>query len=168
LLLILFSANESQAQVISKDNLLRKEVNDYGQVRVTIENPGVRKIYDLSGIVSVTSVKDNIVNITLSPLTVEWFILQDYDYKIIERVDYKSVITASDIKQAMVWENYPSYTQYDSIMRSFASLHTSLCRLDTIGISINGRLVLALKISDNVSADEDEPEAFLLFIDSRR
>jgi hypothetical protein len=45
-------------------------------------------------------------------------------------------------------------------MRSFASLYPSLCRLDTIGTSIYGKLVLALKISDNAKTDEDEPEVF--------
>jgi len=35
-----------------------------------------------------------------------------------------------------------------------------LCRLDTIGTSINGKLVLALKISVNAAVDEDKPEVF--------
>ena len=50
--------------------------------------------------------------------------------------------------------------QYDSIMQSFLSLYPSICHLDTIGTSINGKLILALKISDNASIDEDEPEVF--------
>jgi hypothetical protein len=45
-------------------------------------------------------------------------------------------------------------------MRSLASRYPSLCRLDTIGISNYGKLVLVLKLSDNVSDDEDEPEVF--------
>jgi hypothetical protein len=45
-------------------------------------------------------------------------------------------------------------------MQSFATTYPSLCRLDTIGISIYGKLVLALKISDNVQTDEPEPEVF--------
>ncbi len=35
-----------------------------------------------------------------------------------------------------------------------------MCHLDTIGTSINGKLVLALKISDNHGTDETEPEVF--------
>jgi hypothetical protein len=60
----------------------------------------------------------------------------------------------------MEWESYPSYIQYDSIMQSFRTLYPLLCDVDTIGTSINGKLILVLKISDNVSADEDEPETF--------
>jgi hypothetical protein len=40
------------------------------------------------------------------------------------------------------------------------SLYPSLCRIDTIGRSNYGKLILALKISDNVSLDEEEPEVF--------
>jgi hypothetical protein len=160
LFLIAFSAHESNAQITSGDKLLRKEISDFGQARITIRNPGIRKVNELSEIVSVTSVRADIVSITLSPLTVEWFLLQNYDFKIIEKVDSKSVITAGDIKQAMEWDRYPSYTQYDSIMQSFVRLYPSLCHLDTIGTSVKGKLVLALKISDNASVQEDEPEAF--------
>lgn len=160
LFLIPVSLFEGLAQLTSNDSLLLKEVSEYGQARITLQHPGIRKINELTEIVSITSVKDKTVAITLSPLTAEWFIHQGYDYKIVKRVDYKFVITSEDIKQAMEWETYPSYTQYDSIMRSFVILHPSLCLLDTIGTSIRGKLVLALKISDNVSLDEDEPQVF--------
>ena len=61
----------------------------------------------------------------------------------------RDLVSARSITQAMQWDNYPTYSQYDSIMQSFATLYPSLCRLDTIGTSVNGKLVLALKISDN-------------------
>ena len=45
-------------------------------------------------------------------------------------------------------------------MQSFIKRYPSLCHLDTIGTSVNGKLVLALKISDNAAVDEDKPEVF--------
>jgi hypothetical protein len=60
----------------------------------------------------------------------------------------------------MEWAKYPTYAQYDSIMQSFASLYPALCHLDTIGTTNYGKLVLALKISDNPLSDEEEPETF--------
>lgn len=56
------------------------------------------------------------------------------------------------------WNTYPTYPQYDSVMHAFATAYPSLCRLDTIGSTPGGRQLLAVKISDNVSADEAEPE----------
>ena len=38
--------------------------------------------------------------------------------------------------------------------------YPSLCRLDTIGTSINGKLVLALRISNNPGAAATKPEVF--------
>jgi len=162
LIMILFSLalTDSRAQETRTDNLLREEVIRYGQARVKVSFKGTAEINDLSEYVSVSSVSDNNAEIVLSPLTVEWFISRKYDYVIIERPDSKSIITAHDVIHAMEWDSYPTFTQYDSIMRSFAQLYPSLCLLDTIGTSIYGKLILVVKISDNVNEDEDEPEVF--------
>jgi hypothetical protein len=60
----------------------------------------------------------------------------------------------------MNWDKYPTYLQYDSIMQSFSKIYPSLCSLDTIGTSVNGKLVLALKISANAASNENKPEVF--------
>jgi hypothetical protein len=164
LIIILFLLHSVAFQCLSqnsdKDNLLRSEVNQYGQARVNIPFPGIREVNALSGNVSVSSVRKNSVEIVLSPLTVEWFISQKFDYKILKRPDIKGIITSSDVKQAMEWESYPTYSQYDSIMQSFSTLYPSLCHLDTIGKTNYDKYVLVLKISDNPNIDEQEPETF--------
>jgi hypothetical protein len=149
-----------QSQETVKDSLLTELVTRFGQARVKIPNPGIRIVNDLTKMVSISSVNKGIVEIVLSPLTVRWFISQKFDYEIIEQQDSKSIIAASDIKQAMEWDSYPTYLQYVTIMQDFSSLYPSLCRLDTVGTSVYGKLVLALKISDNAVIDEDEPQVF--------
>lgn len=147
-------------QNINNNSKLRYLVSQYGQAEVTIPYTDNRTLDTLSRNVSILSVENKTVCISLSPLTVEWFILQELDYQLIDKPDAKSVISASNVKQAMEWDKYPTYSQYDSIMQRFSTLYPALCHLDTIGKSINGKLVLALKISDNVAIDEDEPEVF--------
>jgi hypothetical protein len=164
-LLILFFIFSSSVQFCfsqnrSDDEKLRRIVLEKSQAEVTIPNPGIREIDKLTRELSINSVKGKEVQIVLSPLTVEWFISQGFDYHIIERIDSKGIISSMTMSQAMEWESYPSYTQYDSIMRYFAAVYPSLCLLDTIGTSVNGKLVLALKISDNCSINETEPEVF--------
>jgi hypothetical protein len=56
------------------------------------------------------------------------------------------------------WDEYPSYSEYLNLMSGFADNYPELCLLDTIGQSIEGRLLLAVKISDNVTQKEAEPE----------
>jgi hypothetical protein len=147
-------------QNLSNDERLRDIISRSGEAVVTIPYPDNISLDDLTRKVSIISVKNKRVHISLSPLSVEWFIRQKFNYLITERTDSKSIISALIISQAMEWESYPSYTQYDSIMQSFKALYPALCHLDTIGTSVNGKLVLALKISDNAADDEDEPEVF--------
>ena len=148
------------SQDASYDEKLRHVISREGQAEVIIANPGTRSIDRLSRAVSIRSVNRKSVKIILSPLTVEWFLSERYDYQISEQSDNKGVIHSGNMPEAMEWESYPSYTQYDSIMRFFASNYPSLCRLDTIGTSVRGKLIMVLKISDNCNTDESEPEVF--------
>jgi hypothetical protein len=148
------------SQDLRQDNKLLEEVARYGQAEVMIAYPGRAAIDRLTRKVSITSVRDKEVFITLSPVTAGWFISRKFDYRIIERKDSKNIVTATSLKEATDWESYPSYTDYVAIMEAFASNYPSLCRLETIGTSIYGKLVLALKISDNVQTDEPEPDVF--------
>lgn len=150
----------STAQEPERDDLLKKIVGNFGQVTVSMPFPGSRDMDVLTRNVSVSSRRDNKLEIVLSPLTVEWFISRKYDYRILENDGIKGIITAGTTKQAMEWDSYPAYVQYDSIMQSFVALYPQICHLDTIGTTNYGKIVMALKISDNPLTDEDEPEVF--------
>lgn len=78
-----------------------------------------------------------------------------------EQLMPKIVNMASTVSQMASWDRYPTYSTYVEMMQLFASQYPSICRLDTIGTSIEGRLILCVKISDNVAQDEaSEPEFF--------
>lgn len=143
-----------------QDLKLREEISEYGQAEVIIPWPGRESIDIITRNVSIISVKGDKVSISLSPATVNWFTAQKFSYSIVQRPETKGIITAQNISQAMDWQSYPSYSDYLAIMQNFASTYPSICDLDTIGTSINGRLVLVLKISDNVKVGEDEPSVF--------
>jgi hypothetical protein len=69
---------------------------------------------------------------------------------------HKMANTASELKKA--WDSYPSYTAYIDLMNSYATNFPSLCSIHQIGTSAEGREILFVKISDNVSTKEAEPE----------
>lgn len=58
------------------------------------------------------------------------------------------------------WDAYPKYSEYVAKMQYWAATYPSLCTLQSIGTTANGRELYVLKISDNASADETEPEFF--------
>lgn len=68
---------------------------------------------------------------------------------------------ASSAKEAKEWDTYPTYDAYVEMMLQFAEDYPELCLVDTIGYSVENRLILVLKISDNVTTNDlDEPDFF--------
>ena len=63
---------------------------------------------------------------------------------------------ALDLSEAKSFQKYPTYEHYLQMMQDFASDYPAICRLDTFGTTEEGRLLLALKISDQVETDEAE------------
>lgn len=158
--LLIICALNSYTQNLTDDNFLRETVALSGQARVTIPLAGRDLLNYMSRNFSVTGVKEGRIEMVLSPLTLDHFLSLKTEYRIVKVPDARSLYALPGVSKAGKWESYPTYTRYDSIMQSFPALYPSLCDLDTIGTSINGRLVLVLKISDNVSEDEDEPAVF--------
>jgi len=78
----------------------------------------------------------------------------NYDYYITP----KAVSMATTVAQMASWDRYPTHAVYVQMMQNFVANYPSLCRLDTIGTSINGWPIICVVISDNIGADEDEPE----------
>lgn len=57
---------------------------------------------------------------------------------------------------------YKSYSEAVAELNSLASTYPSLTQLTSIGTSIEGRDIWALKISDNAAVDENEPEVLIM------
>lgn len=70
----------------------------------------------------------------------------------------RALTMATSIEEMQNWDKYPTYEVYVEMMQKFAQDYPNICKLDTIGFSTEGRLLLAVKISDNVNIDEAEPE----------
>jgi len=153
-------AGRGYSQIISDNGKLLKTVAERGQAEVVIKVRGFDDIRRLSRDYSIRSAGENEVSLLLSPLTAGLFVSEGRSYLLREEPVIKGERTAVSMAEAMEWDTYPTFTQYDSILRSFSSLYPSLCRLDTIGMSVNGKAVFVLKISDNCQTDEPEPEVF--------
>ncbi|MDP4222974.1 MAG: M14 family zinc carboxypeptidase, partial [Bacteroidota bacterium] len=160
LLLLSFLFQFSFSQEAWDHKILLERIAKKGQAEVSIPYQGQKETDVLTRNVSIRSVRNNRIYIVLSSRDAEWFISKKYKYSIIEREEAKGIRSASSVSEAMQWESYPTYTQYDSIMRAFASEYPTLCRLDTIGTSIRGRLVLVLKITGNTGTGDYKPPVF--------
>ena len=57
---------------------------------------------------------------------------------------------------------YHTYSEALAEMSAYAASYPSIARLDTIGMSLEGRPIVAIEISDQVGIDESEPEALIV------
>ncbi len=61
------------------------------------------------------------------------------------------------ILSTQAFDAYPSYPEYEQAMAQFQTSYPQLCRLVNLGTLPSGRKILALKISDSVNTEENEP-----------
>ena len=65
---------------------------------------------------------------------------------------------ARNLTDVLEWDSYPDYNTYLDLMNQFAVDYPSICNIEKIGVSIEGRDILVARISDNAGVDEAEPE----------
>ena len=71
----------------------------------------------------------------------------------------KALMMASDSATMSDWMHYPTYDYYVEMMQRYAERYPQLCRLDTIGTSVRGRLILCVRLT-NENATGVKPEVF--------
>jgi len=57
---------------------------------------------------------------------------------------------------------YHTYDQVYAVLDSFAQEYPGICRLDTLGFSVQGRAIWAMRVTDNPGVEENEPEIRLI------
>jgi len=72
----------------------------------------------------------------------------------------KALTMATTIAQMANWDRYPTYEVYRAMMKKFEQDYPTLCKLDSIGTTVQGRKLYVVKISNNVLEEEAEPDFF--------
>jgi hypothetical protein len=141
--------------------------NKWGEIYFKFRVGSDVELNQLTRIISIDNYSDHNVFAYASRKQFSDFLIYDYEVTILPNPG--GLLSEKDLspdpgsgsgKGNSVWNYYPTYQQYLDTMYYYASAYPSLCRLDTIGTSVQGRLILALKISDNVDVEEAEPEFF--------
>ena len=57
---------------------------------------------------------------------------------------------------------YHTFAEMEAELDALALAYPSRARIDTLGASVQGRSIRAIKISDNAAVDEDEPEVLIM------
>jgi hypothetical protein len=157
----MLSVKAGYGQFTAAGDDIREAVRKFGQAEVIIVYPGFKAMSDLASRFSVSSCDGKEARLCLSDRDEEAFIASGIAYKLVIPPEQKGFYTATSVSDAMLWQSYPTWPHYDTIMHQLAERWPDVCLLDTIGFSLMGRAVLALKISDNPAVDEPEPGVML-------
>jgi len=160
LVIILFVMYPVYGQPGNQASEAAKYLEERGEVNLKIINSDPQLINKLSEILSVVNVNGNVVTCNANRDEFIKFLALGKEYIVIPPAgyyykpgEYKGVVED--------WLTYPTYEEYDSLMHAFAIKYPDICKIDTIGYSVENRLLLGVKISDNVTERENEPETFL-------
>ncbi len=143
---------------------LVEQVNKQGEAYILIKLPKDKKTqYRLNKIVSIdrSSISKDYAYAYVSKNRLDDFQKLGLEYRLQTHPSLKLAASmCADLSGVKNWNCYPTYQQYLDLMSEFATNYPNLCLLDTIGTSTDGRLVLSVKISDNVGQNEEEPAFF--------
>jgi len=113
--------------------------------------------------VSIDNVKGDTVYAYANQQELDAFLKLGYKVEMLPHpssLNAKAIVMATTIEEMAGWDRYPTYEVYRAMVKKFEADYPTLCKLDSIGTTVQGRKLYVLKISDNVESDESEPEVF--------
>uniref|UniRef100_UPI003752164B M14 family zinc carboxypeptidase n=1 Tax=Flavobacterium sp. TaxID=239 RepID=UPI003752164B len=166
LLTILFSSTlfAQKSSSLEKANRYLKEK---GEVIFTFKAISKAQFYEINNIISVSH-----KHVDENNLEVEAYANKDQFKKFltyglnfeVSTSDNEIPLDSNTYKATAAWDTtwdaYPKYSEYVAKMNYWATTYPNLCTLQNIGATPNGRALYVLKISDNATSDETEPEFF--------
>jgi hypothetical protein len=115
----------------------------------------------ITTLVSIDNYENGTVTAYANEQQLEQFKTLDYKYKVLPHPSAgKAINMAATTAEMANWDRYPTYDVYIEMMNQFETNYPDLCQVVNIGTSVNGRALLAVKISDNAAQHEAEPEIF--------
>ena len=159
LLSVLFSVFLS-AQNTKEENKVRETLKHRGEAMILV-HATQDDMNHLGQVVSIDAKKGDQWLCYVNEKEFGKFLTLNLPYQAyIEDNQSKAITMANTVSQMSSWNRYPTYEVYDSMMRGFAATYPNLCKLDTIGTTTRGRLLLCLKLSSNVNQTQDKPKFF--------
>lgn len=150
--------------VFSQENVLvNKQLAFNGEAYLLLKNISPHKIQHIGRHISVDKYDANLqtAKVYVNREDFDWLSRQGISYKYLTHPGMLArPLMAYNVESMKNWDAYPTYPVYLQMMSDFAAKYPDLCKVDTIGKSVNGRWLLALKISDFVATDEPETEFF--------
>jgi len=70
----------------------------------------------------------------------------------------RAITMATTVAEMANWDRYPTYNVYNQLMAKFVTDYPNLCKLDTVGKSVQNRNILALTVTADIHNPKPKPE----------
>lgn len=139
-------------------NKIKNILNQRGEAKILVK-ASENKLEELSFFTSIDRKIKNEYLVYVNEKQFNNFLTLGLEYRLYQdEKQEKQLNVATTIEQMQSWDRYPSYQVYVDLMQNLAQDFPNICKLDTIGYSVENRLILSLKIHDN--ATENAPKFF--------
>src|SRR5574344_743764 len=157
IILLLFCINlNAQSELTKAKSILENK----GEVKILVDTKN-NSLTSLSRIVCLAKkTSDSTWLAFANKKQLDRVVDSNIQFKVFNENTLKSILVATDTSQMSSWNRYPTYSTYLTMMKSFANNYPNICRLDTIGYTVNNRLLLCLIISNNPNVNQDKPKFF--------
>lgn len=144
------------------------EIASAGAITVAVEIADRSDIARLTRLVSIENVRGNVARAVVTPEQLQELGAEGWRFTVVPaelKVDPAGMCGdgwADDADRS--WSCYPSYQQYEDLLRRFVADHPDLCQLVDLGPTANivrPHRLWALIVSDNPTQEENEPEVLL-------
>ncbi len=117
------------------------------------------ELLEITKVISIDNVIGDTVYAYANDNTIIDFKKLNYTYEILPHPgNLISPKMSTDKADITTWDVYPTYTDYVDMMYQFEADYPSICQVVNIGATNQGRALLYIKISDNVTSEEYESE----------
>jgi len=139
----------------------QKQIDRYHDVYFKFPIHSKTELRNLPKFISIDNLKNDTVFAYIHKINFKKLIDLRIPFLVVPKTKGAKPLTmAASVSEMANWDRYPTYDVYVQMLQEMANNYPNICRLDTIGFSQEGRLILVLKISDNPDLDEAEPEIF--------
>jgi hypothetical protein len=139
-------------------NKVKDILNQRGEAKILVK-ASENKLEELSLFTSIDCKIENEYLVYVNEKQFSNFLTLGLDYRLYqEEKQEKQINVATTIEQMQSWDRYPSYQVYVDLMQKLSQDFPNICKLDTIGYSVENRLILSLKIYNNIT--ENAPKFF--------
>lgn len=160
ILSVLLPCNSFTQNNSSEKQKAYEYLDSKGEVYFSFEVFDKARINEISKIISVDNVKGEIVFAYANRCEFEEFLKLCIPFTVLPHPgDANFDLNMKDSPaELMEWDSYPTYDAYVAMMNQFAASYPNLCRIVSIGTTVQGRQILFAVLSDNVNTPEAEPK----------